>query len=231
MDPAEVEIDLAPSGTALDVDTRDTQVARDEENATEFRNGRGPRSRKNRANDIQADEVVEATETVEAVVGIGRRVVILANLGLAPISSPSSEQAALGIANALDSWQGPGTVVLAGNFLDLRCGRSEAAKELGLTGVAEIAEKALKTHSRLTEALRDIRFGTATATLVPAGHQRRRYRNRRIGKGFPRAPWSRGGPHRRSPLRDGRWRKTGEGPLWRQSGRDRWQRQRRWQRQ
>ena len=103
-----------------------------------------------------ARQVAEQKETVEAVVGIGRRVVVLANLGLTPKSTPPSEQASLGVANALDSWQGPGTVVIAGNLFDLRCGQSETGQERDLAGTAD---QALSAHSRLTESLKAFAAG------------------------------------------------------------------------
>src|ERR1700691_3781258 len=61
--------------------------------------------------EIRAEDEV-ARGIVAVPVGIGRRVVVLANLGLSADPTAPSLQAAAGVANALDSWQGPGTVVL-----------------------------------------------------------------------------------------------------------------------
>ena len=76
------------------------------------------------ANEIQAPETGtqngETRGIVAVPVGIGRRVVVLANLGLSADPTAPSLQAASGVAKALGSWQGPGTVVLAGNLLGAR---------------------------------------------------------------------------------------------------------------
>ena len=108
----------------------------------------------------------EGQDAIEAVIGIGRRVVVVANLGLSPHSSPPSEQAALGIANTLDSWQGPGTVVIAGNLLDLRASASDTDRDQDL---AKTAERAFKTHSRLTESLRAFASGPDRRLLCLPG--------------------------------------------------------------
>jgi lysylphosphatidylglycerol synthetase-like protein (DUF2156 family) len=108
----------------------------------------------------------ESQDAIEAVIGIGRRVVVLANLGLSPHSSPPCEQAALGIANALDSWEGPGTVVVAGNLLDLRAPDSDTDRDQDL---ANTAERAFKTHSRLTASLRAFASGPDRRLLCLPG--------------------------------------------------------------
>src|ERR1700722_1030003 len=94
----------------------------------------------------------ESPDTLQAVVGIGRRVVVLSNLGLSTEATTASQQSATSVANALDSWQGPGTVVLAGNLLDLRrCSPDETEEMHDLAGVAR---GALDAHRLLAQSLK-----------------------------------------------------------------------------
>lgn len=53
-------------------------------------------------------------------VDMGRRVAVLANVLLAPEVTAATGWAAAALARVLDEWDGPGTVVVAGNLLDLR---------------------------------------------------------------------------------------------------------------
>ena len=100
-------------------------------------------------------------DVAEFDVGLGRRVVVLANLRLSAVASLPSRQAAMGIANALDSWQGPGTAVIAGNFLDLRtCAAVDAA---------EAVEDTLAAHPQLTESLRTFASGEDRLLLCLPG--------------------------------------------------------------
>jgi hypothetical protein len=101
-------------------------------------------------------------EVLEAGVGIGRRVVVLANLGLTSSPSAVAKQAAAGLAKALDSWQGPGTVVVAGNLLDLRVSSNsngDPAKPSAPRTPAELARAALKANSDLARSLREFSSG------------------------------------------------------------------------
>ncbi|HXQ91126.1 MAG TPA: hypothetical protein VN768_06155, partial [Acidimicrobiales bacterium] len=72
-------------------------------------------------------------------VEVGRRAMIIANLGLGPTPTTASTWAASGLARTLDTWDGPGLVVIAGNLLDLTTG-GDAATALG-------------SHPRLATAL------------------------------------------------------------------------------
>ncbi|MGH9018386.1 MAG: hypothetical protein ACRDY1_11620, partial [Acidimicrobiales bacterium] len=90
-------------------------------------------------------------------VGVGRRVLVVANFSLGPTATAATTWAASGFARALDTWEGPGLVVVAGNFFDLAAGSAAMAadalpRSLGLTGGA-LVEAALAAHPRLTEAL------------------------------------------------------------------------------
>src|SRR5579864_7089344 len=50
-------------------------------------------------------------------VGVGRRALVVANLSLKPEATSATTWAAAGLARALDTWEGPGLVVIAGNLL------------------------------------------------------------------------------------------------------------------
>jgi lysylphosphatidylglycerol synthetase-like protein (DUF2156 family) len=76
-------------------------------------------------------------------VGVGRRVVVVANFALAPEATPATSWAATGFARALDTWEGPGLVVVAGNLFDLGAGAHGPTRP----------EAALAAHPRLAEAL------------------------------------------------------------------------------
>ena len=52
-------------------------------------------------------------------VGLGKRVLVVSNLGLGPEARPASSWASSGLARALDAWHGPGIVIVAGNLFDL----------------------------------------------------------------------------------------------------------------
>jgi lysylphosphatidylglycerol synthetase-like protein (DUF2156 family) len=82
-------------------------------------------------------------------VDVGRRALIVSNLGLQPRPTPATTWAAAGLARALDTWEGPGLVVIAGNLLDLA-----AAPD---TGAATSA--ALAAHPRLAKAFETFAAG------------------------------------------------------------------------
>jgi len=92
---------------------------------------------------VPAADVGTDPDPLNLPVGVGRRVVVVANLGLAPVPSPASSWAANGLARALDTWEGPGIVVVAGNAFDLRAGTDPAAMALA----------ALDAQPRLAAAL------------------------------------------------------------------------------
>ncbi|HXQ75381.1 MAG TPA: phosphatidylglycerol lysyltransferase domain-containing protein [Acidimicrobiales bacterium] len=76
-------------------------------------------------------------------VGVGRRVVVVANFALGPEATPATTWAVSGFARALDTWEGPGLVVVAGNLFDL------GTTDDGPTRV----RTALAAHPRLAQAL------------------------------------------------------------------------------
>jgi lysylphosphatidylglycerol synthetase-like protein (DUF2156 family) len=82
-------------------------------------------------------------------VGVGRRALVVANLGLKPQATAATTWAATGLARALDSWEGPGLVVIAGNLLDLT----------GEPDPAGAASAALTAHRRLAKALETFAAG------------------------------------------------------------------------
>jgi lysylphosphatidylglycerol synthetase-like protein (DUF2156 family) len=77
-------------------------------------------------------------------------VVVVANLGLEPEATVATSWASAGLARALDAWQGPGMVVVAGNLFDL-VGRPDAA---------EAVSASLSAHEVLADSLRDFASGT-----------------------------------------------------------------------
>jgi lysylphosphatidylglycerol synthetase-like protein (DUF2156 family) len=79
-------------------------------------------------------------------VGVGRRVVVVANLALGPVATAATTWAATGFARALDTWEGPGLIVVAGNLFAL------GPESDGATP-AHVARAALDAHPQLTEAL------------------------------------------------------------------------------
>ncbi len=76
-------------------------------------------------------------------VPVGRRVLVASNLRLAPDASAASTWAAGELARALETWSGPGVVVVAGGLFDV--GGAGAAAQ----------ERALRAHPALAEALSD----------------------------------------------------------------------------
>ncbi len=112
-------------------------------------------------------------ETLTIPVGVGRRVVVVANFGLGPQATPTTTWAVSGFGQALDTWEGPGLVVVAGNLFDLQAGlgstdaggvEGEAAGGSGAAGgaagqAAGQVVSALAAHPRLVEALRNFAAG------------------------------------------------------------------------
>src|ERR1700722_12979861 len=86
-------------------------------------------------------------------VEIGRRVLVVANLGLGPTATATTTWASSELARALDGWEGPGLVLVAGNFFDLTPAGTEPDAEPGDAPHQAIAA-ALAAHPRLTDALR-----------------------------------------------------------------------------
>ena len=80
---------------------------------------------------------------ITADVPVGRRVLVAANLLLTETATPASTWTATGLARALDRWDGPGLVVVAGSLLDLHGQPADASR----------VRRALDAHPQLTEAL------------------------------------------------------------------------------
>ncbi|MCL4415039.1 MAG: hypothetical protein M1522_09920, partial [Actinobacteria bacterium] len=69
---------------------------------------------------------------------MGGRVMVLANLALAPEPSAASLAASAVVARALRSWHGPGTLVVAGGLLD-PAASSEGGARLALEAHGELS--------------------------------------------------------------------------------------------
>src|SRR5579864_5279704 len=76
-------------------------------------------------------------------VGVGRRALVVANLGLKATATPATTWAATGLARALDTWEGPGLVMIAGTLFDVTDAPDPASA----------AAAALDAHPRLARAL------------------------------------------------------------------------------
>ncbi len=100
----------------------------------------------------------EPPAAVEKVaIGVGGRVMVLANLALAPEPSAASLAASAVVARALRSWHGPGTLVVAGGLLD-----PAASSEGG-------ARLALEAHGELSGAFGDFARGDGRRLIVLPG--------------------------------------------------------------
>jgi lysylphosphatidylglycerol synthetase-like protein (DUF2156 family) len=80
---------------------------------------------------------------------VGRRVVVVANFALGPTATDATTWAGSGFARALDTWEGPGLVVVAGNLFDLGAGHDQGSR----------AKAALAAHPRLAESLKNFAQG------------------------------------------------------------------------
>ncbi|MGH9078677.1 MAG: phosphatidylglycerol lysyltransferase domain-containing protein, partial [Acidimicrobiales bacterium] len=76
-------------------------------------------------------------------VGVGRRVMVVSDLLLTPEATPSTLAITRELALALDTWDGPGVLIVAGNLFDLT----------GCAAPSAEAERALQAHPELGQAL------------------------------------------------------------------------------
>ena len=102
---------------------------------------------------------VARPDTLTIPVGVGRRALVVANLGLTAEASAATTWASSGVARALDTWDGPGLVVVAGNLFDLS----------GEPDPASAASAALAAHPRLAQALEPSRAATTGASSPSPG--------------------------------------------------------------
>jgi len=93
---------------------------------------------------VYGAERSDATGPLSVPIAVGRRVMVLANLGLAREPTPASVSAASELGRTLDTWEGPGLVVVAGNLFDFSTAPD--------TAVA--AQAALAAHPDLEHSLR-----------------------------------------------------------------------------
>lgn len=90
---------------------------------------------------------------------IGRRVIVVSDLLLTSAATPSSLALTTELGRALDAWEGPGVLIIAGNLFDLT----------GTTTPADEAERALAAHPKLREAIRRFLAGEQRRVIRQAG--------------------------------------------------------------
>ena len=93
-------------------------------------------------------------------VDVGRRVVVVANLLITDEATTTSTWATTGFARALDAWEGPGLVVVAGNLFELD----------GVADPGRRAHGALAAHPRLASSLAAFAAGPERRVVVLPGH-------------------------------------------------------------
>jgi len=110
-------------------------------------------------------------------VGMGRRVAVVANLLLRPTATPATTWAADALAQVLDDWHGPGTVVVAGNLFDLRnsggaapCDQGTPPPDAPADDLAHRVDGALGAHRRLTRAIERFAEQAGRQVVVLPGH-------------------------------------------------------------
>ncbi len=77
-------------------------------------------------------------------VPIGRRVMVVSDLLLTPEATPSSKALTIELARALDAWDGPGILIVAGNLFDL----------VDTVAPATDAERCMAAHPQLRDSFR-----------------------------------------------------------------------------
>ncbi len=100
-----------------------------------------------------------APEVTVVDVAMGRKVMVVSDLLLTATATPSSTAVSEELARALDSWNGPGVLVIAGNLLDL----TDDATPI------EQAERAMAAHPRLAEAIRQFSDGDERRVIRQTG--------------------------------------------------------------
>ncbi len=76
-------------------------------------------------------------------VPLGRRVMVVSDLLLTPRATPSTSAVTAELARALDTWDGPGILIIAGNLFDLTGTETPAAE----------ARRSIEAHPALAQAL------------------------------------------------------------------------------
>lgn len=116
-----------------------------------------------------------SAEALSLEVDVGRRVLVAANLLLGPEATPSSTWAAGSLARALETWSGPGTLVVAGNLVDLS-GIDAPNGPAPPDGTPPPAARrrvkdALAAHPRLADALRGFAAADDRRVVVVPGRR------------------------------------------------------------
>jgi hypothetical protein len=76
-------------------------------------------------------------------VPLGRRVMVISDLLLTPEATPTTSAVTTEVARALDTWDGPGILIIAGNLFDLSGSASPLSE----------AQRSLEAHPALNQAL------------------------------------------------------------------------------
>ncbi len=97
-------------------------------------------------------------DLIEVCLPAGARAVVLSDLHLGEKATPSSELVAAALTRAIDSWEGPGAVILAGDVFELL---AEAHRD---------PTKAFNAHPRLASALTSFATGEGRRVIVLAGN-------------------------------------------------------------
>ena len=87
-------------------------------------------------------------------VGLGRRVMVVSDLLLTPEATPSSTAVCAEVARALNTWDGPGILIIAGNLFDL----------IGADSAMSQCQRSMEAHPDLRSAL--ARFATVDERRV-----------------------------------------------------------------
>ena len=134
-------------------------------------------------------------------VPLGRRVMVVSDLLLTPEATPTSSAVTAEVARALDTWDGPGILIIAGNLFDLSGSASPLAE----------SQRSLDAHPALAQALSRFLDHRRAAGHPPDRHPRARLRHRPRHHGRHRRPGRRAGRARRPPPAHGHRRPGGAG--------------------
>jgi lysylphosphatidylglycerol synthetase-like protein (DUF2156 family) len=103
----------------------------------------------------------EIADQLEVEVGLGGRVLVVSDLLLGPSATPASASATTDLAIAIEAWNGPGALVVAGDLFELLVAEPPDA--------TPDPRAALNAHPRLTTALRAFSAGAGRRLICLPG--------------------------------------------------------------